>query len=138
MTKELHLQVITPERKLLDRHVTRVTVPEVDGYVTLLPGHAPIVGEVGFGDLQYEADGVMSHVAVTGGFLQVEGNMVKVLANSALIPEEINAERARNAEKRASERLNSGDPDLDYERAISALNRAQARLAVISTQHMEA
>jgi F-type H+-transporting ATPase subunit epsilon len=138
MTKELHLQVITPERKLLDRHVTRVTVPELDGYVTLLPGHASIVGEVGFGDLQYEADGVTSHVAVTGGFLQVDGNIVRILANSALVPEEINAERARNAEKRAAERLNSGDPNLDYERAISALNRAQARLAVISTQHMEA
>lgn len=138
MTKELHLQVITPERKLLDRFVTRVTLPEVEGYVTLLPGHAPIVGEVGFGDLQYEADGVTAHVAVTGGFLQVEGNAVKILANSALMPEEINEERARNAEKRAADRLNSGDPNLDYDRAISALNRAQARLAVISTQHMEA
>ncbi|MDZ7638698.1 MAG: hypothetical protein U5J83_10715 [Bryobacterales bacterium] len=49
--------MITPERKLLDQFVARVTLPEADGYVTLLPGHAALVGEVGDGDLVYEVRG---------------------------------------------------------------------------------
>ena len=132
MKDQLHLQVITPERKLLDLFVTRVTIQEVDGFVTLLPGHAALVGEVGEGDLQYESEGLERHVAVTGGFLQVQDNVVKVLANSALLPEEIDLARAREAERRAAERLGSGDPRIDYMRALSALHRAQARLSVAS------
>lgn len=137
MKQELHLQVITPERKLLDQFVARVTLPEADGYVTLLPGHAALVGEVGDGDLVYEVDGKVRHVAVTGGFLQVQDDVVKILANSALMPEEIDLERAREAERRATERLGSADPKIDYMRAISAMHRAQARVTVAMTRQMQ-
>lgn len=130
MKQELHLQVITPERKLLDQFVSRVTVPEVDGYVTILPGHAALVAEVGSGDLEYEVEGETRDAAITGGFLQVQEDVVKILANSALLPEEIDLERAKEAERRAVQRLSSGDPRIDYLRALSAMNRAQARLTV--------
>ena len=138
MNQELHLQVITPERKLLDQFVERVTLPEVDGYVTLLPGHAALVAEVGDGDLEYEVEGEIHHVAITGGFLQLEDDVVKILATSALLPEEIDLERAKAAEHRASERLSSGDPRIDYLRALSAMHRAQARVTVAMTKQLTA
>lgn len=138
MKQELHLQVITPERKLLDQFVERVTLPEVDGYVTLLPGHAALVAEVGDGDLEYEVEGEIHHVAITGGFLQVQDDVVKILASSALLPEEIDLDRAKEAERRAAERLGSGDPRIDYLRALSALHRAQARLTVAATKLLAA
>lgn len=138
MKQELHLQVITPERKLLDKLVDRVTLPETDGYITLLPGHAALVAEAGDGDLEYEVEGEIHHVAITGGFLQLQDDAVKILANSALLPEEIDLERAKDAERRAAERLGSGDPRIDYLRALSAMHRAQARVTVAMTKQLVA
>ncbi len=132
----LHLQVITPDRLVLDEYVGRVTLPETDGYVTLLPGHAALVAELGSGQLEFELGGEARAMAVCGGFLQVQENIVKVLANSALAASEIDINRAREAEQRAQQRLNSGDHTTDYRRAASALHRAQARLTV-ATKHME-
>ncbi len=132
----LHLQVITPDRMVLDEYVGRVTLPETDGYITLLPGHAALVAELGAGELEFEMDGKARWMAICGGFLQVQDNAVKVLANSALAPSEINVDRAKEAEQRAQQRLTSGDHTIDYRRAASALHRAQARLTV-ATSHME-
>lgn len=132
----LHLQVITPDRLVLDEYVGRVTLPETDGYVTLLPGHAALVAELGSGQLEFELNSKGRAMAVCGGFLQVQDNVVTVLANSALAASEINVDRAREAERRAQQRLSSGDHTIDYHRAASALHRAQARLSV-ATSHME-
>ena len=137
MKEGLQLQIVTPERMLLDKVVARVTIPEADGYVTVLPGHAALVAELGDGDLEYEADGSVHHVAITGGFLQLQDDVIKLLANSALMPEEIDIARAKEAEKRAAQRLSSGDPTLNYKRAVSALHRAETRLSVANVQHME-
>jgi len=132
----LHLEVITPDRMVLDEYVARVTLPESDGYITLLPGHAALVAELGAGELEFEVDGKAHWMAICGGFLEVRDNRVKVLANSALGVSEIDLDRARQAEERARERLNSGDYTIDYRRAASALHRAQTRLTV-ATSHME-
>jgi F-type H+-transporting ATPase subunit epsilon len=132
----LQLEVITPESKVVDEFVSSVTLPESDGYVTLLPGHTAVVAELGSGELEYIADGNKRWLAVTGGFLQLQDNRVKVLANSALSPKEIDLERARKAEQRAQERMSSSDHTTDYRRAASALHRAQARVSV-ATAHME-
>lgn len=136
MSQKLHLQVITPERKLLDLRVSYVTVPEVDGYVTVLPGHAALVAQVGNGDLEFGENGEDRHVVVLGGILQLEDDVVKILADSALLPEEIDLGRAQAAERRARERLGSGDPRIDYLRALSALNRAEARVTVAMTKQL--
>lgn len=136
MSQQLHLQVITPERKLLDQLVTYVTVPEVDGYVTLLPGHAALVAQVGNGDIEYGEGGESRHIVILGGLLRLQDNVVKILADSALLSEEIDVERARAAERRAMERLGSGDPRIDYLRALSALDRAQARVTVAMTRQL--
>jgi F-type H+-transporting ATPase subunit epsilon len=136
MKSTLQLRVITPERQVLDEAVTRVTLREVDGYITLLPGHAALVAELGPGDMAFETtDGKIHHLAVCGGFLQVQDDVVKVLADSALWPSEINLERAREAERRARERVFGADHKVDYRRAASALHRAQVRLEV-ATNHM--
>lgn len=132
----LHLKVITPDRMVLDEYVARVTLPESDGYVTLLPGHAALVAELGAGELEYELDGKPRWMAICGGFLQVQDDAVKVLAKSALTPWEIDIQRAKKAADRAQQRLGSGDHTIDYRRAVSAMHRAQARLTV-ATSHME-
>jgi len=137
MKNLLHLQVITPDRLVVDEHVSRVSVCETDGYITVLPGHAALVGELGPGDMEFEANGKVQHLAVSGGFVQIQDDVVKVLANSALWPAEIDLERAKEAAKRAQERLASGDYTTDYRRAVSALHRAEMRVAVGASQMME-
>lgn len=138
MKNTLQLRVITPERQVLDEAVVRVTLREVDGFVTLLPGHAALVAELGPGDMTFEmADGKVHHLAVCGGFLQVQDDVVKVLADSALWPSEINLERAREAERRARERVYGADHKIDYHRAASALHRAEARLEVAANHLLD-
>jgi F-type H+-transporting ATPase subunit epsilon len=132
----LHLEIITPESKVVDEFVASVTLPESDGYVTLLPGHAALVAELGAGELEFVADNNRRWFAVCGGFLQLQENRLKVLTNSALAPGDIDLERARKAQQRAMDRLSSTDHTTDYRRAASALHRAQARITV-ATAHME-
>lgn len=79
----LDLQVVTPERELVHEHVDEVQVPGKDGYLGILPGHAALLGELGNGLLTYRSDGHQRHLTVSGGFLEVLDDHVRVLADTA-------------------------------------------------------
>jgi len=134
MAKAIQLVIVTPERQLLSELVTEVTLPGADGELGVLPGHAPLITELGIGELRYKtADGVLSEpIAVIRGFAEVLQDRVTVLAETAERPEEIDIERARKALERAEKRIAAGPgtQDIDWDRATAALQRAMVRLKV--------
>lgn len=130
----IQLIIVTPERQLLRESVAEVTLPGADGQLGVLPGHAPLITEMGIGELTYrpKAGGEVGHLAILSGFAEVLGDRVTVLAETAERPEEIDLTRAERARKRAEERLASAasDPNVDWGRAAVALQRSLIRIQV--------
>jgi F-type H+-transporting ATPase subunit epsilon len=128
MAETFQLEIATPDRLLVREQVEEAEIPLENGYIGVLPGHSPLLGEIGTGDLVYAAQGRRRHMAVSGGWVEVLGGNVRVLADSAEKADEIDAARAAEAQQRALDRLSRPPADLDVARALTALHRAQARL----------
>ncbi len=128
MAETFQLEVATPDRLLVREQVDEAEIPLVNGYIGVFPGHSPLLGEVGAGDLVYMAQGRRRHMAVVGGWVEVLGEHVRVLTDRAEKADEIDMARAEEARKRALDRLSHPVQDLDVARAMNALKRAQARL----------
>jgi F-type H+-transporting ATPase subunit epsilon len=126
---ELRLDIVTPDRLVAHDAVSAVTIPGKNGYLGILPGHAPLLTELVPGELVYMRDGIKHLVVVNWGFAEVLPSRVIVLVQSAERAEEIDVERAERAKKRAEERLKRfSDPQVDLARAQQAFRRAVARL----------
>ena len=126
---EIRLDIVTPDRLVAHDAVTAVTIPGKNGYLGILPGHAPLLTEIAPGELEYTSGGAQHALVVTWGFAEVLGDRVIVLAQSAERAEEIDVGRAEKAKVRAEERLKRfNDPEVDMDRARVALSRAMARL----------
>jgi F-type H+-transporting ATPase subunit epsilon len=132
MPDSIELVVVTPERQLLRERVSEVQLPGANGYLGVLPGHAPLITALGVGELSYKpkSGGEAPVLAVLSGFAEVLPDHVTVLAETAERAAEIDVARAERALKRAQERLSSGDPNLDWDRATIALQRALIRIQV--------
>jgi len=123
------LIVVTPERQVARETVHEVQVPARNGYLGILPGHAPLISELGMGVLSYRRQRDVFHLCVIRGYLEVLPDRVIVLAEISERAEEIDIERARAARERAEKRLSKpGDPDVDWDRARFALQRSLVRL----------
>ena len=129
----IRLVVVTPVRQLLSESVTDVQLPGADGYLGVLPGHAPLITELGIGELTYRtAGGQTGLLAVIRGFAEVLPDRVAVLAETAERAEEIDITRAKEALKRAQELIAKGGENVDWDRASAALQRALVRIQVVS------
>jgi F-type H+-transporting ATPase subunit epsilon len=101
---KLQLKVVSQERELLNTSVDQVSVTTVDGEITILPGHIPLVTRLSEGALVYQTDTTSSRIVVSRGFLTVAaGNQVTVMVDSAVEEREISVAKAEAAVKRASE-----------------------------------
>lgn len=131
----LTLRVITPDRIVLDTPVSSVRLPGVDGDIGVLPRHAHMVAAVGVGPLRYVEGGTEKALFVSEGFAEVRSNTLRVVCEAGERPEEIDVERAREAEKRARERMGrpkaTGVEPVDVLRAETALRRALMRQQVL-------
>ncbi len=129
----IQLVIVTPERQILKETVTEVTMPGADGYLGVLPGHAPLITELGVGELTYRTtSGQNGLLAVIRGFAEVLPDRVSVLAETAEFAEDIDLARAEAALKRARERIAKGGENVDWDRATLALARALVRIQVVS------
>jgi F-type H+-transporting ATPase subunit epsilon len=128
----LHLEVITPERKVYDDDVDMVIAPGSEGYLGILPHHAPLLTGLGPGEFRVKKGGVEEVLAVFGGFMDVRGDRVVVLTEAAEPAEEIDAQRAQQARDRAQEQLAQAGTlsAADEARARVALQRALVRIRV--------
>lgn len=131
----MRLELATPTRQLVSTEVEEVVAPGSEGYFGVLPGHAAFLTTLGSGEVSYRHGGEEGRLAVIGGFAEVSGDRVTILAEQAERPEEIDRERAERARQRAEQRLagrtpREGQEEIDYARALAALQRALARLKV--------
>jgi F-type H+-transporting ATPase subunit epsilon len=134
MADAIQLVIVTPERQLLSERIVGVNLPGADGELGVLPSHAPLITELGIGELRYRiAGGALSEpIAVIRGFAEVLQDRVTVLAETAERAEEIDVERAKAALERAQKRIAAGTSasEMDWERATASLQRAMVRLKV--------
>ena len=125
----LQLDVITPERRLLSEQADSVNVPGLGGELGILPGHTPLISRLQTGVLAYTQGATTRRLLVSGGFVEVNGDRVSVLADFAEFPEEIDAARARAERDEAERRLGSfaGSPE-ELADVRAQLDRASTRL----------
>jgi F-type H+-transporting ATPase subunit epsilon len=125
------LEIVTPEKQVVkDVAAEEAQIPGRDGYLGILPGHAPLITELKAGALTYRASGASHTVAVAWGFAEVLPDKVTILAETCERPEEIDLTRAEKSKARAEERLKSNNPEVDYDRAEDSLERAETRIHV--------
>jgi F-type H+-transporting ATPase subunit epsilon len=123
------LEVVTPQRLVVKEVVAEAQIPVLGGYIGVLPGHTPLLAELGCGELTYRVDNQTRACTAIGGFVEVMSNRVIVLADRSESAEEIDVPRAQAALERAIKRLsNPNDPGIDARRAQDALARAEVRL----------
>lgn len=127
---EMKLEIVTAERVVYSEAVNVLVAPGSDGELGILPGHAPLLTTLAPGEIKVTKDGDESFMAVSGGFLEVLGNKVTILANTAEYADEIDEDRAEAALQRAQERVATAESDMDLERALASMRRSAARLGV--------
>jgi len=127
---KLSLEIVTPDRALVREEVDELQVPGAEGYLGILPGHAPLLATLKVGELWYRIGQERHYLAIAGGFVEVLPDRVTVLAHIAERAQEIDVARAEAARKRAEERLARPADDLDVERARMAMLKALIRLQV--------
>jgi F-type H+-transporting ATPase subunit epsilon len=134
MPDSFELEVATPERLLVREDVTEAQVPGKDGYLGILPGHAPLLGLLGTGFLSYRAGTRRRYLSVHGGFLEVLPDHVRVLADAAERAEDIDIERAREELRRALDDVITPSVGIDPAAALDAMMHAQARVDAAEQQ----
>jgi len=128
----LELQIVTPDRLILQEQVDEVEIPGSEGYFGVLPGHTPMLASLAAGELWYRKGQERTYLAIVFGFAEVLPDRVTILARLAERAEDIDVERAEAARRRAEERLAHAKGDVDYERARLALMKSMTRLQVSS------
>jgi F-type H+-transporting ATPase subunit epsilon len=132
MAGNIRLEVVTPEKSVVDEEAQIVVAPGTLGEFGVLIGHTPFLTTLKMGTLRYkDASGRERVVFVNGGFAEALPNKVTVLAESAERRSNIDIERARSALERAQRRLAQKQEDIDFARAKAALERALNRLRIL-------
>jgi F-type H+-transporting ATPase subunit epsilon len=126
----MRLEIITAERQVYSEDVEVLVAPGIEGQLGILPHHAPLMTALQPGELLIRKDGEETYLAVTGGFLEVIGNTVTILADACERSDEIDEQRAQEAMDLARERLERQDIDIQLEQVAVSMRRAQVRLNV--------
>ncbi|MGA2992614.1 MAG: F0F1 ATP synthase subunit epsilon [Candidatus Korobacteraceae bacterium] len=130
MPDVLELEIVTPERLVVHDTAVEVQIPGLNGYLGVLPGHAPLITELGVGEISYRSAGTTTRLAVAWGFAEVLPYKVTILAETSERAQDIDVARAQEAKQRAEEILRSNRPDINYEEVQGALRRAETRIEV--------
>lgn len=128
----LQLEIVTPDRLVLSEAVDYVGAPGIEGEFGVMAGHVPFLSALAIGGLYYKTGGKNHYVFISGGFAEVSGDKVTVLAESAEAAENIDTARAEQAKRRAEERLAAKAENINHQRANIALQRAVVRLNIKS------
>jgi len=129
--KQLLLEVVTPDRLVLSTEADVVVCPGVEGQFGVLPGHIPFLSALAIGEMYYRKGGQTEYLAVAGGFAEVTGEKVTIVAEAAESGREIDVERAKRALERAEKRLAASKTEvIDWTRAEAAMRRSLVRAKV--------
>jgi F-type H+-transporting ATPase subunit epsilon len=127
--KSLQVVVVTPERTVVDDRADFVALPLYDGELGVLPGRAPLIGRLGYGELRTKQGATVHRYYVDGGFAQVRDNVVTVLTSRALKTEAIEPEAVRSQLKQAREKRAHGDQEFAEKQKAVARGRAMLRVS---------
>jgi F-type H+-transporting ATPase subunit epsilon len=128
----LTLEIVTPEAKVYSDTIDSVVIPTVEGEIGILPGHIPLLTQVEDGELRVTKGTSTQLLVVSGGFAQIDGDRVRVLAENAINEEKIDEQAVEAALKRAEQQLREAK-DLDpqqYEHLQGLVRYAGVQLAV--------
>jgi len=141
-SNSLRVRLVTPERILFDTTADAVELPAKNGYMEVLYGHAPLLAELGAGDVRLHGGGDSGSGGgeqiynVSWGFVEVLPDRVTILANDALKPEEIDVPRAQQQLDRGQKEWNeAGDSEEKYSEALHRISEAEAKLATAQEKH---
>ncbi|HMG85158.1 MAG TPA: ATP synthase F1 subunit epsilon [Terracidiphilus sp.] len=137
-SNSLRVRLVSPERILFDTTADAVELPAKNGYMEVLYGHAPLLAELGAGDVRLHggAEGGEQIYNVSWGFVEVLPDRVTILANDALKPEEIDVPRAEEQLERGHKEWNeAGDSEEKYAEALHVIAEAEAKLATAQEKH---
>jgi len=128
LPEKIHLEIVTADKQVFSGDVDSIIVPAMTGYIGILPGHAPLLAELGIGEIQFTIDDTVEDVFCSWGFVEVLPNRVVILAQTAELSSDIDLKRAEEAKIRAEKMLNSKDPGVDHSAAGIAMMRALSRI----------
>ena len=128
LPNKIELEIVTPERLYFSGEVDEVNVPGAEGYLGILPGHAPLLSELRIGVISYRQGSQESHLFCSWGFAEVLPDRVSVLAEVVKSPDQIDVELTRAERDKTEKLLRSLDEDVDYAQAMDALQQAEVQL----------
>ncbi len=125
------LEIVTPDRKFFEDEVEMVIVRGQEGDLGILRGHTPMVTPLAIGRIKIKQDGEVKEAAISGGYVEIAKEKTTIITDTAEWPDEIDIERAKEAKRRAEERLHQkSDSEVDLFRAEIALRKALNRINV--------
>jgi F-type H+-transporting ATPase subunit epsilon len=130
MADTFQLQVATPERLFVDEQVSEAELPGRNGYMGILPGHAPLLSALAPGILTYGSGGNRQAIVIDGGFVEIFENHVRVLADSAERPDQVDINRARQDLDAANRALREAHDSQESDAALELMQKAQARIDI--------
>ena len=125
----MNLKIITPEKVAFEGEVDELIAPTVQGEIAILPHHIDLLTQLSEGELVIKLKGKEQHLAITGGFLQIESDTLTLLSDYAVRSEEINAQKALEAQRRAEEILKKKSDQVNQRDLILA--QSQMRRAIL-------
>ncbi len=130
MADTFAIEIVTPERLVVKDSAEEAQIPGKNGYMGILPGHAPLISELAVGEISYRIHGVTNRISVAWGFAEVLPDKLTILAETAERPEEIDVARAEKAKVRAEKKLADGKSEEECREALGSLAKAQTRIEV--------
>jgi len=132
MAETFIFNISTPEKEFYHGDVESLVMATTEGEMGVLPGHMPVVVALDIAPIKFKETDEWLEAVISGGFAQIKGERVDILADTAEWPEDIEVSRAMDAMRRAEERLQSHLNEVEYIRSQLAKRRAIARLAVVN------
>lgn len=135
MSDSFQLEIVTPEKLVVRDTAQEVQIPGLNGYIGVLPGHAPLITELGAGEISYRSGGQLHRFSTAWGFAEVLPDKVTVLAETVERADEIDVSRAQQALTQAEEALRSAQTEEEVSKDLGKVRRAQARIEVAGHKH---
>jgi F-type H+-transporting ATPase subunit epsilon len=130
MPDTFQLEIVTPEKMVVRDVAEEIQIPGKNGYLGVLPGHAPLISELAVGEITYRNGSTTTRLAVAWGFAEVLPDKVTILAETAERAAEIDITRAQASKQRAEADLAKSATEEDFQRVTADLQRAETRLDV--------
>ncbi|HZR63719.1 MAG TPA: F0F1 ATP synthase subunit epsilon [Terriglobales bacterium] len=135
MPDTFQLEIVTPEKLVVRDQAEEAQIPGLNGYLGILPGHAPLITELGAGEISYRSGGQLHRFSTAWGFAEVLPDKVTVLAETVERADEIDLSRAKDSLVKAEDALRQAQTEEEVDKDLGKVRRAQARIDVAEHKH---